>query len=153
MKKYVLYARKSTESDERQIQSIDDQVDYWTRRAREFGDMEIVRVYTEERSAKAPGNRPEFEKMFREIERGRIDGVLCWKLDRLTRNPVDSGTVQYALQRGRIERIVTSDREYRPEDSGLIFSVETGMANQYILDLSKNVRRGMKGKAARGWYP
>jgi DNA invertase Pin-like site-specific DNA recombinase len=149
MKKFVLYARKSTESDERQIQSIDDQINYWTRRAQELGDIEIVRVYTEERSAKEPGNRPEFEKMFCDIKRERIDGVLCWKLDRLTRNPVDSGKVQYALQRGRIERIITSDREYRPEDSGLIFSVETGMANQYILDLSRNTKRGMEGKIRR----
>lgn len=98
MKKYVLYARKSTESDERQVQSIDDQVSYWTRRARELG-IKIARIYMEERSAKDPGNRPVFAKMFKEIERGGIDGVLCWKIDRLSRNPVDSGTVQYALQR------------------------------------------------------
>jgi hypothetical protein len=45
------------------------------------------------------------------------------------------------------------DKEYRPEDSALLFSIESGMANQFILDLSKNVKRGMRSKAEKGWRP
>jgi len=30
---------------------------------------------------------------------------------------------------------------------------EFGMANQFILDLSKNVKRGLKTKAEKGWRP
>jgi len=32
-------------------------------------------------------------------------------------------------------------------------NVEFGMANQFILDLSKNVKRGLKAKAEKGWFP
>jgi hypothetical protein len=32
-------------------------------------------------------------------------------------------------------------------------SVEFGMANQFIIDLSKNVKRGLKTKAEKGWLP
>jgi hypothetical protein len=32
-------------------------------------------------------------------------------------------------------------------------NVEFGMANQYILDLSKNVKRGLKTKVEKGWLP
>jgi site-specific DNA recombinase len=148
--RYFLYARKSSESEERQVQSVEDQINFWKKRASELGGIEIVKVFTEEKSAKTPYNRPEFQKMITEIEQGGVDGILCWKLDRLTRNPVDTGTIQFMLQRGKIEKIVTSDREYHPGDSGLLFSVETGMANQFILDLSKNTKRGMAGKADRG---
>ena len=73
-----------------------------------------------------------------------IEGILCWKLNRLTRNPVDTGTLQYMLQRGRITKIITNEREYQLADSGLLFSVETGMANQFILDLSKDTKRGLE---------
>lgn len=148
-KRFVLYARKSTESEDRQVQSIEDQVSYWKNRLSGDSDIEVAAVYREEKSAKVPDSRPEFHAMVKTMERGGIDGILCWKLDRLTRNPVDTGTLQYMLQRGKIATIVTSDREYRPVDAGLLFSVETGMANQYILDLSKNVRRGLQGKVDR----
>lgn len=148
-KRFVLYARKSTESEDRQVQSIEDQIAYWNSRLSGDHDSEIVCVYREEKSAKLPDSRPQFRLMVKALEKGGIDGILCWKLDRLTRNPVDTGTLQYMLQRGKIATIVTSDREYRPVDAGLLFSVETGMANQYILDLSKNVRRGLQGKVDR----
>ncbi len=139
-KRFVLYARKSSEREDRQVQSIDDQISFWKRKAEEEG-IEIVKIYTEEKSAKNPGVRKVFYEMCEELEKGYIDGILCWKLDRLSRNPIDTGTVQYMLQRGKLKRIITGDRTYYPEDSGLIFSVETGMANQYILDLSKNSKR------------
>lgn len=150
--KYILYARKSSESEERQVQSIEDQINYWNSRLSADASIEIVKVYTEEKSAKTPYARPEFQKMVVEIEKGGIDGILCWKLDRLTRNPVDTGTIQYMLQRGKLSKIITSDREYHPVDAGLLFSVETGMANQFILDLSKNTKRGLQGKVDRGGF-
>ena len=40
-----------------------------------------------------------------------------------------------------------------PEDKALIFNVGSGMANQYIRDLSKNVKRGMQTKLNNGDYP
>ena len=117
MKKYFLYARKSSERDERQIQSIDDQINYWNNRLKSEYEIEIVKIFTEEKSAKAPGNRPEFKKMIDEMEKGGIEGVLCWKLNRLTRNPVDTGTLQYMLQRSKIAKIITNEREYLLADS------------------------------------
>jgi len=150
--RFVLYARKSSEREDRQVQSIDDQITYWQRKALEEG-IEIVKIYTEEKSAKAPWVRKAFYEMCTEIETWNIDGILCWKLDRLARNPVDAGQVQFMLQRHKLKRIITSDRIYQPEDSWLIFSVEAGMANQYILDLSKNVRRWLKSKIEKGHFP
>jgi DNA invertase Pin-like site-specific DNA recombinase len=57
------------------------------------------------------------------------------------------------LQKGIIQSVQTYEKEYLPEDNIILMGVESGMANQYILDLSKNVRRGSKSKAEKGWRP
>jgi hypothetical protein len=71
----------------------------------------------------------------------------------LSRNPVDSGRVSWLLQQGTIAKIATHDRVYLPHDNVLLMSVEFGMANQYVRDLSVNVARGLRAKARRGVYP
>ena len=149
--KYFLYARKSSETEDRQVQSIDDQLDVLKKLASER-QLEIVDFFTEAKSAKAPG-RAFFTEMINRIQKGEANGIICWKLDRLFRNPVDFGTISWNLQMGVIKHIQCSDRSYYPEDNVLLMSVEQGMANQFIRDLSKNTQRGLLRKAERGWYP
>src|SRR3989344_636007 len=150
--KYFLYARKSSESEERQVQSIDDQIGRLTSLAKSE-DLEVVRVFKESKSAKKPYERAIFTDMLEQIQQGKADGILCWQINRLSRNPVDSGTIQWMLQNGLIKSIQTIDKEYRPEDNVLLFSVESGMANQFIIDLRKNTMRGMESKLQKGWQP
>lgn len=149
---YFLYARKPSESEDRQVQSIDDQVNRLKQLAVAQG-IKIKEILVESKSAKKPDNRPVFAQMIQRIKEGEAQGILCWQINRLTRNPVDSGTISWMLQEGLIHSIQTMEREYKPEDNTLLMSVETGMANQFILDLKKNVKRGMDGKADRGDYP
>ena len=59
--------------------------------------------------------------------------IISWKLDRLTRNPVDTWTIQFMLQNWTINKIISNDREYSALDAWLLFSVETWMSNQFIL--------------------
>jgi site-specific DNA recombinase len=150
--KYFIYARKSSESDERQIQSIDDQVLIMTGVAKNY-NLKVADTITESKSAKEPNGRPEFEKMMKRIKNGEAQGILVWKIDRLSRNPIDSAVIQWLLQKEVIASIRTPDREYRPEDNALLLSVESSMANQFIRDLSKNVKRGLKSKIDKGWMP
>jgi site-specific DNA recombinase len=99
-----------------------------------------------------PG-RPVFNEMMRRVQRGEVQGIICWKLDRLARNPVDGGQVEWFLQQSVIQRIATPERSYYSSDNVLVMSVELGMANQYIRDLSTNTKRGQRQKARRGEYP
>jgi DNA invertase Pin-like site-specific DNA recombinase len=147
---YFLYARKSSESEDRQVQSIDDQVNRLKRLASEL-KLDIKEILTEAKSAKKPNNRPIFDDMMKRIERGEANGILCWQINRLTRNPIDSGKISWLLQQGILKSIQSIDRQYLPEDNVLLFSVESGVANQYILDLSKNTKRGMRCKLEKGW--
>jgi site-specific DNA recombinase len=149
--KYFLYARKSSESEDRQVASIDSQIENMKQDA-EREHLAIIDVLSEAQSAKAPG-RPVFSRMIERIRRGEAQGVICWKLDRLARNPVDGGQVSWMLQQGLITHIRTHERDYYSTDNVLMMSVEFGMANQYVRDLSASVKRGLTDKAKRGWYP
>jgi len=148
--KYFLYARKSSESEDRQVQSIDDQINRLKKLANDL-NLDIKKIYTESKSAKKPNNRPVFDEMIQRIENGDANGILCWQINRLSRNPVDSGKISWLLQQGILKSIQTIDRQYLPEDNVLLFSVESGVANQFILDLSKNTKRGIISKLEKGW--
>src|SRR3989338_9513065 len=136
---YFLYARKSTDVEDKQILSIEAQLAELRALARK-NDLEIVEEFVEKKSAKIPG-RVIFNDMMSRIGRGEAQWIICWKIDRLARNPVDCGQIQWLLQNSVITHIQTHDRGYYPADNVLMMSVEFGMANQYIRDLSVNVTR------------
>src|SRR3989339_1979430 len=91
--------------------------------------------------------------MLRRIQTGEAQGIICWKIDGLARNPVDGGQIQWLLQQGVIRHIQTHDRSHYPNDNVLMMSVELGMANEYIRQLSANTARGLRQKARQGIYP
>ena len=149
--RYILYARKSSEADDRQAPSIVSQKESLRDlAARE--NLTIAAELCEARSAWSPG-RPVFADLLARIRRGEADGIICWKLDRLSRNPIDDGQVKWLLQEGIIQHIRTFERSYYPPDNVLLMAVEFGMATQYSRDLSTNVKRGLQHKAASGWLP
>lgn len=151
MTKYFLYARKSTDVEDKQVRSIDDQLAVLHELAKDE-NLNIAQEFIEKQSAKKPG-RPVFNEMLALIEKGEAQGIISWKLDRLARNPVDSGRISWLLQQGVIQHIKTNDRSFYPTDNVLMTSVEFGMANQFILDLKTNTKRGLHAKAKRGDYP
>lgn len=148
---YFIYARKSDESEDRQITSIEDQIAETKRIANEM-NLSIVDIISEAKSAKNPG-RPAFKDMMKRIQKGEANGILCWKLNRLARNPVDGGLVSMLLQQGVIQHVQTQGQSYLPSDNVLMMLLEFGMANQFVKDLSVDVKRGMLKKAERGWMP
>ena len=149
--RYFLYARKSSENEDKQVASVPSQIEELKKLAQEMS-LNIIKVFTEEKSAKAPG-RPVFGKMIEDIHKGRAEGIVCWKLDRLARNPIDGGTISWMLQQSVIRHIQTFQRGYLPTDNVLMMNLEFGMANQFILDLSVNTKRGQRNKIQQGWLP
>lgn len=65
--KYCLYARKSTESEERQVLSIDSQIKEMLQLSEREG-LEIVAMKRESHSAKETGQRPVFNEIIDEIK-------------------------------------------------------------------------------------
>src|SRR3990167_3695765 len=148
---YFLYARKSTDVEDKQILSIEAQLAELRALARK-NELEIIEEFVEKKSAKIPG-RAIFNGMMARIGRGEAQGIICWKIDRLARNPVDGGQIQWLLQQSVIRHIQTHDRSHFPNDNVLMMSVELGMANEYIRQLSANTSRGLRQKARQGIYP
>ncbi len=149
MSPFVIYARKSTESEDRQVLSIESQIKELQGLAARSG-VAVGEVLTESRSAKAPG-RPVFGDLMRRIEHGKVRGVLCWKLDRLARNHLDTGRVLQALSSGGLERVVTPERTYTGDGNDRFMgNFEFGMATKYIDDLRANVKRGNRALFERG---
>ena len=90
--KYCLYARKSTESEERQILSIDSQVKEMLQLAEREG-LDVVEIKRESHSAKDTGQRPIFNEIVEEIRQEKFNAILTWAPDRISRNAGDLGRI------------------------------------------------------------
>lgn len=148
----VGYVRKSTDTDNKQVQSIESQIDYINKIVEENG-YELLKIFEDRISAKEPRKRPEFIKMLEFIEQHKPNAIITWHLDRLSRNSVDSGSIIYLLEKEYVQKIITNTQIFSKSDAGLMSYVMFGMAAQYRMDLGKNARRGMDTKRSNGWYP
>lgn len=148
---YFIYCRKSSEAEDRQVLSIESQTRDMEQLAARL-NISVVEILTESKSAKEPG-RPVFNAMMQRLYRGEAAGILCWKLDRLARNPVDGGSIIWAIKQQGI-KVMTPAQSYAREDDNIILMyIEFGMAQKYVDDLSRNVKRGNRTKAENGWVP
>src|ERR1051325_4962637 len=151
MSGYFIYCRKSSEAEDRQVLSIESQ----TRELKEIAaklNLPVAEVLTESKSAKDPG-RPVFNQMMQRLYRGDAAGIICWKLDRLARNPVDGGSIMWAIKQHGIKVMTPAQSYARADDNIILMYIEFGMAQKYVDDLSKNVKRGLRTKIENGWYP
>lgn len=147
-----MYLRKSSESEDKQKASIPAQERELLEFAQRRGLTVVGDPIRESMSAKKPG-RPGFDEMLRLLQKKRAEGVLCWHLDRLARNPLDGGRVMQALGDGVIKEIATPGRSYSNSDDKLMMSIEFGMSTKYVDDLAKNVARGRREALQRGRWP
>lgn len=146
------YNRKSSEGEDRQVLSVPSQIEE-AQRLNEFYKLPpFVEVFHESKSAKKEYLRPEFTRMMKMIESGKIDTIVCWKLDRLARNMTEGGKIIDFLSSGRIKAIITHDKVFYPWDNVIVMSVEFSQGKQFLKDLSVNVKRGQTKKAKMG-YP
>ena len=148
--KCVLYARKSTEEDDQQIMSIEAQL-FELREYAQRERIEIVKVFTEAKSAKKPG-RDQFAKMIEYIEKSPEPfGILSWHPDRLARNSVDGGKIIYLIDINRIASLRFPQFWFEPTPQGkFMLQVAFGQSKYFSDNLVENVKRGIRQKIRRG---
>jgi len=98
--KYFIYARKSTETEDKQVLSIEAQLAELAEHS-EKERLEIAASFEEAKTAKEPG-RTVFAEMLARIEQGEAQGILSWHPDRLARNSIDGGRIIYMLDTGKL---------------------------------------------------
>lgn len=147
--KVVEYRRKSTDEEDRQIQSLADQALENQKLA--DGEYEITRSYVESVSAKIPGKRKAFLEMIKYIQKEKIGGIIAWDAKRLSRNPTESGILQQMLVDEKI--FIKTHSNYYDKRNWFMFLIDSGVAAQDIINLSENVKRGMDSKVRMGHRP
>ena len=150
--KYFIYARKSSESEERQARSIEDQLGIMWKTAQQ-SQFDVIAEFTESRTARKPG-RPVFTEMIERIEAGEADGILAWHPDRLARNAVDGGQIMYLLDTGKLNTLTFANFWFENTPQGkYMLNLAFAQSKYYTDNLSENIRRGIKSRLDRGVYP
>lgn len=151
--KYCLYARKSTESEERQVLSIDSQIKEMLQLAERDG-LEVVAMKRESHSAKETGKRPVFNEIMEELRQEKFNGILTWAPDRIGRNAGDLARVIDLMDAGKLEEIRTFSQSFRnnPNEKFLL-TILGGQAKLENDNRGINVKRGLRTRVEMGLWP
>lgn len=151
--KYCLYARKSTEAEEKQALSIDSQIKEMKQIA-ERENLTIVEIRKESHSAKESGQRPVFEEIVKDIDTGIFNGIITWAPDRLSRNAGDLGKLVDRMDQKKLIQIKTFGQTFSnsPSDKFLLM-ILCSQAKLENDNKSINVKRGMRARCEMGLWP
>jgi DNA invertase Pin-like site-specific DNA recombinase len=150
--RYFLYARKSTDTEDKQVRSIEDQL----AELREFAKtnhLSIVETFVEKQTAKVPG-RPIFNELIKRIEQRHASGIIAWHPNRLSRNSVDTGYLVYMMDQDVLLEIRTPGQSFKntPNDKFLL-NLLCSQAKLENDNKAIDVKRAMRQKAKDGIYP
>jgi len=151
--RYCLYARKSTESEERQALSIDSQIKEMLQLAEREG-LEVVCMKRESYSAKETGQRPIFNEMLNEIRVGKYNGILTWAPDRISRNAGDLGKIVDLMDAGLLKDIRTYGQAFTNSPNEKFLLMILGSQAKLENDQKGvNVKRGLRARVEMGLWP
>lgn len=144
----VLYLRYSSSSQTEQ--SIEGQDHVCTKYCEQQG-YEIVGRYIDRAlsASKDTDKRVQFQKMIKDAEKQKFQGIVVYKLDRFARNRYDSATYKARLKKNRV-RVISATESISDNPEGVLLeSVLEGMAEFYSLELAQKVTRGMHESALK----
>lgn len=151
--KYCLYARKSTESEERQVLSIESQIKEMLQLADREG-LEVVAMKRESHSAKETGTRPIFNEIVEELKIGKYNGILTWAADRISRNAGDLGKIVDLMDAGALQDIRTYSQSFRNNPNEKFLLMILGSQAKLENDnRGVNVKRGLRTRCEMGLRP
>ena len=151
--KYCLYARKSTESEERQVLSIDSQIKEMLQLTDREG-LEVVTMKRESHSAKETGQRPIFNEIIEELKQEKFNAILTWAPDRISRNAGDLGKIVDLMDAGKLHMIRTFGQTFgnNPNEKFLLMI----LGSQAKLENDNrgiNIKRGLRTRVEMGLWP
>lgn len=155
--KAIIYARVSSKEQEESGFSIPAQIDLLQQYCKNH-DFEVVKVYTENTSAKETGKRPVYDEMMKFLRRQKTKYNLVFeKNDRILRNEYDSADIInlarttphdiHSLREGLI-----LNRDAHPSQF-FVFTMYSANSSIYSRNLSLEVRKGLNKSCDLGYYP
>lgn len=153
-RRYVMYLRKSTDSEDRQVRSLDDQKIECNILAKQL-EVEIKEsdIFIESASVKASGNRPIFDDMLLGFKAGKYHGLLAWSPDRLSRNMKEAGEIIEMIDLEQIQDLHFKTYQFENNPNGkMLLGILFATSKQYSDKLSVDVRRGNTGSVRDGKY-
>ena len=153
--KPAIYARKSSEADDRQTLSIESQIEEGKNTAISFNiKLDIDNILSEAKSAKKDSYREIFEKLLKKIENGEINTIIVWHTNRLSGNDIDAARIIDLIDDGKLYQIITPRRIYKntPDDKYDLLTA-CGRAKMENDNKSIDVKRGLRRKYAIGYPP
>lgn len=151
--RYCLYARKSTESEERQVLSIDSQIKEMLQAA-ERDSLEVTEIRRESHSAKNSGERKVFNEIVADIRLGRFNGLMAWAPDRLARNAGDLGSLVDLMDQKVLLEIRTNGQRFTNSPNEKFLLMILGSQAKLENDnRGVNIKRGQKTRCEMGLRP
>lgn len=139
----VYYARVSTDSDD-QLNSLDNQVSYYTTFIQNHKAWKLIGGYVDEGiSGISTKGREQFMSMIDDAKRDKFDMIITKEISRFARNTVDS--IQYTrdlLNMGVCVLFQNDGINTIDEDSELRLTIMAGIAQDELRKLSSRVRFG-----------
>ena len=151
-KRVAAYCRVSTTTD-RQEESYETQLSYYTRFIQSHADWEFAGVYSDERSGLKASDRPGFQRLIKDALDGKVDYILVKSISRFSRNIVDCQKYVALLHGNGVD--VHFDKEgldTADPSCSMMFSFLAAIAQDESRSISENVRWGFQERFKRGEY-
>ena len=153
-RRYVIYIRKSTDDEAKQVRSLEDQETECLELAKNLGvEVKKQDIISESASAKRSGNRPIFDDMITGFKTGKYHGLIAWSPDRLSRNMKEAGELIEMVDLELIQDLAFRTYQFENNPNGkMLLGILFATSKQYSDKLSVDVSRGTSGNIKDGKY-
>lgn len=150
MKKCFIYIRVSTDEQAKHGASLDAQKAVCEEYAAQHG-WEIVNIFIDEGiSAKSTEKRVKYLEMVSRLS--EVDLILCWKDDRLLRNPADAVNLSALLAKTKTDLYTVEKGRFKLElpDEEFMFILSSALGRRELLIDSQRIKNVARQQTKRG---
>ena len=148
-----IYIRVSTEDQAREGFSLPEQ----EKRLREFCDFKrykLFKVYKDAGISAKSDKRPAYQEMLKDMKEGKINVIVAFKLDRLTRSVYDVEKLMKQVNDSECEIDCLADESNTVTSNGrMIMRIITSVSQNEIEKCSERTKVGMAGAIKQGHIP
>lgn len=97
-------------------------------------------------------NRPDFQRMMKDAKAGLFEAIIIHKIDRFSRNRLDSIIYKNELSKYGVKVISVTENFGEGAEAELMLAMQESMAEYYSKNLAREVRKGMDVLSSKGLH-